>query len=665
MSTNLPIIRDTRVRDLAAAVGQVAFTFDAPIFDAADLQVLVKTSADTDFVLRTSGYSVALLTGNVGATVTFATAPLIAGGATPVTVRLRGARVHKRLTDATRGGVVRSQALEAELDQQAIVLQELRRDADASVQSAQAAIDAAASAADDAASAAESAAEVAAGLVFATPIGTGAGLVPASIRERFRHFANVRTDFDVRMFENDGVTLRDNTSRLQAAFDAVQALGGSLFFPNEGYDGLLTGPLTMRDSAPYKGMPLALIGLGAGDPTHGSRNSYVGAPTQYTLGAGLKLKDGSAAALITSPAGAGHLVMERMKLNVNQYGQTAARRGVDFQDNLGALGYGFSGFFRQVTISDAGAAALYVGQARGMGVFEDTWVEHAGTDGGEPGWWQRCYDTQITRPGIGLCPGVGFLADATAQLEITGGAIWLCKQAMAVTGNAQFLTVTGTHFDGSTAEHIVLAKYTGAARASRKFVGCTFSRRTNFTDGSTADIGSSCNALSLIGCSFRGWSDGAGNHRPNYNLRFDASDARALVSGEDAVYTAANTAGFTNDYGRVVRWGDMLAATHRHDFGGSLYLRPNQAFDGYLVQALDDTVAAFLGSVGVGGKEGAMRLWDAAGTEEVRIGAGTGSGRQMWKSLPAYASDAAAGSAGLTAGDLFRNTTTGAVSIKS
>lgn len=144
MSSNLPIVRDNRVRDRLAAVGQTLFTFDAPLFDAADLKVFVKTPASEYFVQRTSGFDVALLAGNSGASVVFSLPPLAEGGASPVTVRLQGARVHTRLLDVTRGGIVRSQSLEAELDRQTLVLQELRRDVDATEGAAQTATGAAA-----------------------------------------------------------------------------------------------------------------------------------------------------------------------------------------------------------------------------------------------------------------------------------------------------------------------------------------------------------------------------------------------------------------------------------------------------------------------------------------------------------------------------------------
>lgn len=130
MSVALPIIRDNRRRDLAAGVGQTVFTFDAPVTETDDITVATRTAPSTLFVSVTSGFSVALLAGNVGATVTFAAPPRPTADAPVTTVRLDGARVHARTTDVTRGGAIRAAALERELDLQATVLQELRRDVD-------------------------------------------------------------------------------------------------------------------------------------------------------------------------------------------------------------------------------------------------------------------------------------------------------------------------------------------------------------------------------------------------------------------------------------------------------------------------------------------------------------------------------------------------------
>lgn len=130
MSSNLPIVRDTRVRDRLATAGQTVFTFDAPLFDAADLKVFVQAAPGAPFIERVTGFAVALLEDNAGGEVMFAAPPLAIGSTTPTVVRLKGQRTHERLTDVTRGGVVRSVSLEAEFDRATVVLQELRRDVD-------------------------------------------------------------------------------------------------------------------------------------------------------------------------------------------------------------------------------------------------------------------------------------------------------------------------------------------------------------------------------------------------------------------------------------------------------------------------------------------------------------------------------------------------------
>jgi hypothetical protein len=126
MSTATPIIRSTRDQLLTAAAGQTVFTFTDPLFDTLDLEVSV--SADGVVWTVVPGVTLALLPANAGATATFAVAPRPTSGDPAVTVRLRGRRVHERVTDVTRAGVLRSAAIESELDRISTVLQELRRD---------------------------------------------------------------------------------------------------------------------------------------------------------------------------------------------------------------------------------------------------------------------------------------------------------------------------------------------------------------------------------------------------------------------------------------------------------------------------------------------------------------------------------------------------------
>lgn len=130
MSVILPIERDTRLRDLDAAAGQTVFTFDAPLTDVADLSVYSRAATATVWTAVAAGITKTLLDDDAGCTVTFATAPRPTSGDTAVTIRLKGARTHERITDVTRGGAIRSAALEREFDLLGMVAQELRRDVD-------------------------------------------------------------------------------------------------------------------------------------------------------------------------------------------------------------------------------------------------------------------------------------------------------------------------------------------------------------------------------------------------------------------------------------------------------------------------------------------------------------------------------------------------------
>ncbi len=129
MSTTTPILRDDRRRELAAAEGQVTFTFDAPLWSTEDLVVSRRVDPAAGFVELPAGRSISLLPGNAGATVTFDVAPR-GSGDPATTIALESRMVASRTTDVTRAGVIVSTALESELDRETVVLQELRRDVD-------------------------------------------------------------------------------------------------------------------------------------------------------------------------------------------------------------------------------------------------------------------------------------------------------------------------------------------------------------------------------------------------------------------------------------------------------------------------------------------------------------------------------------------------------
>lgn len=129
MTSALPIERDDRRRTLDATPGQTVFTFDAVLWDATDLQVAKRVAPSTAFMVIASGFTVT--TDTPSATVTFSAAPRPTSGDPAVAVRLTSRAVYDRHTDATRGGVIVGALLEREFDRMATVLQELRRDADA------------------------------------------------------------------------------------------------------------------------------------------------------------------------------------------------------------------------------------------------------------------------------------------------------------------------------------------------------------------------------------------------------------------------------------------------------------------------------------------------------------------------------------------------------
>lgn len=130
MSIAVPVTRSRRRVDIAAAPGQTVFNFDFALFDQLDLAVFRMVSPATSFTRITTGYTVAIATGNMSATVTFAVAPRPTAGDPAVVIRLKGQRTGERLSDVTRDGVLRAAALERDLDRLYLQGNELRGDID-------------------------------------------------------------------------------------------------------------------------------------------------------------------------------------------------------------------------------------------------------------------------------------------------------------------------------------------------------------------------------------------------------------------------------------------------------------------------------------------------------------------------------------------------------
>lgn len=500
--------------------------------------------------------------------------------------------------------------------------------------------------------------------VFAAPIGTGAGVVPAAIAERFRNRANAKTDFGIQLYEDDGFTLRDNTSRIQAAIDAIQPYSGALFFERvSGNQYLMTGPTTMRDTGVYKAANFSMIGEQDYDGTRQTRDSIPGLPTQYQGGVALKLIAGSTGPLITSPPDAGMLNIRRMGFDGNNTQQAAPRRVIEWQD--APSGPRYAGNLNEVWVSNSTAEGIFVGTNRSQGRFIDVWVQYCGASGGAPAWNIRTYDTQVERPGIGMCPGTGMYLGGSAQFEMRGGAIWNCKTALTIGSDTLSAYFSGVHFDASSEAQVTIAAYTADSRPSvRHFINCMFSRRdvgasgtVPYVDGTFDDIVSGDPSLSLTGCQFAGRASGTGNRRSRYNLFFSDGAARALVVGENARPNIAHVTAFTNDWNRVRR--GPSTDDNNYYIPGNIINLTQTTFGGISVLASDNTPVASLTAGFVGGKEGALQLWTAAGAKDLILCAGTGVGRSKIGTLiaPEFANDAGAAAGGLAIGDLYFSTT--------
>lgn len=124
MSSLNPIPRQIRRKDVVAAGGQKIFaSADFKVYDPLDVRVRVRGITGR-WVTQTSGFAITLAgeAPNVPV-VTFAVGRAAGDG-----VRIEGSRVPSRTTDVTFGGAFRAGPLEAELDKNAVTLQEVRRD---------------------------------------------------------------------------------------------------------------------------------------------------------------------------------------------------------------------------------------------------------------------------------------------------------------------------------------------------------------------------------------------------------------------------------------------------------------------------------------------------------------------------------------------------------
>lgn len=128
MGISNPITRDDRQSDvITATADQTVFAVsDFKIWDTADVTVMRRLSG-ADWAEMTAGFAIAK---NSAATFDHFTVTLDAGAAAGTKFRFIGARTHERLQDVTAGGAISSAALERELDRQATIAQEIRRDLD-------------------------------------------------------------------------------------------------------------------------------------------------------------------------------------------------------------------------------------------------------------------------------------------------------------------------------------------------------------------------------------------------------------------------------------------------------------------------------------------------------------------------------------------------------
>lgn len=396
---------------------------------------------------------------------------------------------------------------------------------------------------------------------FPIPLGGGnQAPVPVDIKTRWSNYASFE-DFGISVFESDGVTVKDNTVALQNAIDKLQAVGGVLFAPptnDREATTVVSGPLTLREGTisgvNYDGASFAIVGIGQGD-----RTSFQNG--RFDLGQGIKLKAGAAGALITSPAKAGHLIIENMLLN----GNDQPHRVIDLQDrDLVTQGYGFGAHLSQVYITAPGKAGLYAGSARGRGSTNWLWIEGCGAVGGEAALVQNAFDWEHYSIGLGVNDGPSLYLGAVSQVRFFGGALWQSGGAI-ISSDCDNVDFIGVHFDEHREYALDVAAYTGSAtrRGTRRFIDCRFSDNAHSVPSGSnfADIllRSNVDDCYFAATAFEGVATGSPKNIYCVETQSGATfyaDSFPFDAGAKKPYATA----FTNDWSRV-RFGGTESAT--------------------------------------------------------------------------------------------------------
>lgn len=403
---------------------------------------------------------------------------------------------------------------------------------------------------------------------FIAPIaGTATSQVPSSVSARFKDWANAVEDFGVSLFEDDGVTVKDNQAELQAAIDKLQKFNGCLFIPpiqSGASRSYATSELVLRDSSPdYNGKSIAIVGLGAGERTSGQNG-------RYDVGTGLKLIDGANADFLTSPSNAGKLILENLLIDLNYSGQTGDYHGIVFSDKT--PGYGFAGEFKNVYVQGAAKSGVWVGANRSRGKFVDSWVEYCQGASSSAAFFLGSYDWEFTRFGIGVNVGTGMYVGAAAQIQMTEGAFWLNNIGLIVASSCQDISGSHLHFDENAQHGLYVEEYSSASTAgARQFVACKWSDNSASSAGTYSDVYATGNGTILVGPYFEG-------NDVKYCVE-NTSSAKVIVVAPAYISSGAKKSyvtDFTNDYANVLVTQSIYSGV-RQDASGNLFLYSNGA----------------------------------------------------------------------------------------
>jgi hypothetical protein len=351
-------------------------------------------------------------------------------------------------------------------------------------------------------------------LPYANPIGgSGTGIVPVSIKDRFKHFAQA-SDFGIEIGPG-----HDNTTQFAEAAAKLAPYGACLYLPATNVGGYLTDTIDVRggNSAPSV---MNIIG-------EGSANRAWGQNGDYNTGASLKLKaNATGDCVVKSPAGSGRLVMENIAL-YQDLTQSGPKKGLVLEDQAT---YGDGADLTNVGIQGFTGTGLFIGVHRCRSTAISIWVLNCGSLT-EPAVNQRAGDWLFLQPAFSNGDGLAYYVGAVSGVVHYGGGIFYSKTGCEIVSDAGEIGFYGMVWDrhDEFALRIAAASNPANYRPGRVFVGNRFLSNSRSAHNTYSDVINYDPNSQFIAPVFGGNSDGLAV-LPKYHIENLGSGRVSLVA---------------------------------------------------------------------------------------------------------------------------------------